>query len=139
MASIVVEGYVQERRGKMLRISEEYRQKDQAGNWGTAGYGDFTVWLKDDDAQTEVQAGAVVIVSGDLRVSKQEKDGRTFTNLNISFAKVGVTRTTSKYQGGDRSQGRAGQPNAGDAGVDAWSTPGGAQNASWPTTDTSPF
>lgn len=99
MGAYTFEGYVHERRGKMVRVSEEYRQKDASGNWGTAGYGDFTVWLKDDEAQPEIQAGAVVLVSGDLRVSKQEKDGRTFTNLNISFAKVGVTRTTSKYQG----------------------------------------
>lgn len=137
MASIVVEGYVQERRGKMLRLSEEYRQKDASGNWGNAGYGDFTVWLKDDDAQPEIQAGAIVLVSGDLRVSKQEKDGRAFTNLNISFAKVGVTRTTSKYQGG--SQGRAGQPQTPSTPNEPWSTPGGAQNASWDTESQVPF
>lgn len=115
MGSYTFEGYVQERRGKMLRVSEEYRQKDASGNWGTAGYGDFTVWLKDDNAQPEVQAGAVVLVSGDLRVSRSEKDGRHFTNLNVSFARVGVTRTTSKYQGAP----------APAAAADSWSTPGG--------------
>lgn len=99
MAQITFEGYVQERSGRMLRVSEEYRRKDQAGNWGNDGYGDFTVWLRDDDAQPEVQAGAIVLVSGDLRVKKSEKDGRVFTNLNVSFAKVGIVRTTQKYQG----------------------------------------
>lgn len=137
MASIVVEGYVQERRGKMLRLSEEYRQKDASGNWGNAGYGDFTVWLKDDDAHPEIQAGAVVLVSGDLRVSKQEKDGRTFTNLNVSFAKVGITRTTSKYQGG--AQGRAGASNTGGTGDWVTASTTGAENASWPTDSDTPF
>ena len=99
MAQVTFEGYVQERSGRMLRVSEEYRRKDQAGNWGNDGYGDFTVWLRDDDQQPEVQAGAIVLVSGDLRVKKSEKDGRVFTNLNVSFAKVGIVRTTQKYQG----------------------------------------
>lgn len=135
MANITFEGYVQERNGKMLRVSEEYRKKDQAGNWGNDGYGDFTVWLRDEDSSPEVQAGAIVLVSGDLRVRKAEKDGRTFTNLNISFAKVGVTRLTNKYQGA--AQQAQGAPNTGgtgnyatapaaspQAGADAWNTPG---------------
>lgn len=112
MAQITFEGYVQERNGRMLRVSEEYRRKDQAGNWGNDGYGDFTVWLRDDDQQPEVQAGAIVLVSGDLRVKKSEKDGRVFTNLNVSFAKVGIVRTTQKYQGA--------QPVA-QAAADSWS------------------
>ena len=120
MAQISFEGYVQERRGKMLRVSEEYRKKDQAGNWGNDGYGDFTVWLRDEDSQPEIQAGAIVLVSGDLRVKKSEKDGKTYTNLNVSFAKVGVTRLTPKYQGA--AQQAVGAPNASSAG-DWGSTP----------------
>lgn len=99
MANISFEGYVQERRGKMLRVSEEYRTKDESGQWGNAGYGDFTVWLKDEDAQPEVQAGAIVLVSGQLKVKKSEKNGTTYTNLDVNFAKVGITRTTPKYGG----------------------------------------
>ena len=99
MAKITLEGYVNERKGKMLRVSEEYRVKDESGQWGNAGYGDFTVWLKDEDAQPEVQAGAIVLVSGQLKVKKTEKNGTTYTNLDVNFAKVGITRTTPKYAG----------------------------------------
>ncbi|MDJ1370654.1 hypothetical protein [Gulosibacter molinativorax] len=99
MANITFEGYVQERRGKLIRVSEEYRVKDESGQWANAGYGDYSVWLRDDDSQPEIQPGAVVLVSGDLRVKKSEKDGKVYTNLNVSFAKVGITRTTQKYLG----------------------------------------
>jgi len=129
MAQISFEGYVQERNGKMLRVSEEYRQKDQAGQWQSAGYGDFTVWLRDEDASPEVQAGAVVLVVGDLRVRKAEKDGKTFTNLNVSFARVGVTRLTNKYQGG--AQQAQGAPNTGGTGSYAAPATNGAQAGGW--------
>ena len=120
MAQITFEGFVQERNGKMLRVSEEYRRKDQAGNWGNDGYGDFTVWLRDDDQQPEVQAGAVVLVSGDLRVKKSEKDGRVFTNLYVSFAKVGIVRLTNKYQATAQLASQAvSTPQAGD---ESWAT-----------------
>ena len=115
MGNITFEGFVQERRGKMLRVSEEYRKRDQAGNWSNDGYGDFTVWLKDENDQPEVQAGAVVLVSGTLKASKVEKDGRTFTNLNVGFAKVGVTRLTNKYQGAPQGAVQGGYaPQTGD-------------------------
>lgn len=114
MAEIVFQGYVQERRGKMLRVSEEYRTKDETGQWCNAGYGDYSVWLRADDVQPEVQAGAVVLVSGDLRVSRVERDGKTFTNLNVSFAKVGIVRTTRNYAG-------AAQEPAGRTQTDSWS------------------
>ena len=138
MANITFEGYVQERNGKMLRVSEEYRQKDQSGQWQNAGYGDFTVWLRDEDQYLEVQAGAVVLVSGDLRVKKAEKDGRTFTNLNVSFAKVGITRLTNKYQGAAPQT--QGAPNAAPAGD--WATapvPGAQAGAQGGWDETTPF
>lgn len=141
MAQISFEGFVQDRRGKMLRVSEEYRKRDDQGNWSNDGYGDFTVWLKDDDASPEVQAGAVVLVAGDLRVKKVEKDGKTYTNLTVSFAKVGITRLTNKYQGA--VQQAQGAPNT--VGTGSYAAPGvngaqtGAQDA-WATTqDETPF
>lgn len=138
MANITFEGYVQERNGKMLRVSEEYRQKDQAGQWQNAGYGDFTVWLRDEDQYPEVQAGAVVLVSGDLRVKKAEKDGRTFTNLNVSFVKVGVARLTGKYQGAaPQAQGAPSAAPAGD-----WAAapvPGAQAGAQGGWDETTPF
>lgn len=117
MATISFEAYVHERRGKMLRVSEEYRAKDETGQWGHAGYGDFTVWLRDDDVQPEVQAGAVVLITGDLRVKKVEKEGRTYTNLNVSFAKVGIVKTTKHYAGSPQ------QP-AGGTQTSSWSPSG---------------
>ena len=114
MSKITVEGYVNERRGRMVRVSEEYRRKDQAGNWSNDGYGDFTVWLREDDQQPEIREGAVVLVTGDLKVTKVEKDGRTYTNLNIGFARVGLVRTTQKYVSG--AGGGQGAPNGSNAG-----------------------
>lgn len=137
MAQITMEGYVQERNGKMLRVSEEYRQKDQAGQWQNAGYGDFTVWLRDEDQYPEVQAGAVVLVSGDLRVKKAEKDGRTFTNLNVSFVKVGVVRLTGKYQGA--AQQAQGAPSAAPAGDWAAAPVPGVQTGGRDFSDDVPF
>lgn len=116
MADITLSAYVQERDGKRLRVSEKYQRKTQNGDWETTGYGDFTAWLRDDQASPEVQAGAVVLISGRLSVDKREKDGKTYTNLNVNVNRIGVERLTAKYAGAaqqsvrDTGWGQAQQP-----------------------------
>lgn len=121
MAQITVEGYVNERRGKMLRISEQYRRKNEQGEWETTGYGNFTVWLRKEDQQPEIDAGVVVVASGRLVVSTTEKNGTVYTNLNVNADSVGMVRTTGKYRGS--GQGGAGRPQTASAGD--WATPAG--------------
>lgn len=117
MANISVEGFVNERRGKMLRISEEYRKRNDAGEWESNGYGAFTVWLRKEDQQPELQKGAVVNVTGRLMVTTSEKNGVKYTNLNINADSVGIVRKTSKYEEGNAAWGAAEQHQ--------WSQPSG--------------
>lgn len=104
MAEITFDGYVQERDGKRLRVSEEHRRKNQNGEWVNAGYTDYTVWLRREDQQPEVQKGAIVLVQGRFQTGKHESKGREFLNLNVNASSVGVVRLTPKYEGAQSAQ-----------------------------------
>ena len=102
-ATVVIEGLVQERSGKRLNVSVAQRRRTQAGEWETAGYSRFTVWLRDESDHAEVVKGTVVLVQGNLQVQQVEKDGRTFVNAVVSARSVGVVRQTGGT-GSQRSQ-----------------------------------
>lgn len=127
MAKISFEAYVNERNGKRLNVSEEYRRKN-GEQWETTGHGRYTVWLKDDQAQPEIQAGTVILVDGTQQVTYSEKDGVKYTNVNVSFAKVGVIRQTKSGGGQQRQSAPASEPWGQPAGQRAsgWATPGNA-------------
>ena len=94
-AFVIAEGLVQERSGKRLNVSVAQCRRTQAGEWETAGYSRFTVWLRDESDHAEVVKGTVVLVQGNLEVRQVEKDGRSFTNVVVSARSVGVVRQTA--------------------------------------------
>ena len=103
MATITVQGYVQEREGKRVRVSESYSRKNEQGDYETTGYADYTVWLRDEDAMPQIGKGVVILVHGKLVVQEREvqaDDGSTrkFKNLNINAYDVGVVRDTRNTQ-----------------------------------------
>jgi len=99
MSEITGEFYVLERQGKRVNVSEEYSRRTESGEWEKTGRGYLTLWLRNDDAHPEVDEGAVVLASGRLRIDKVEKQGKTYTNVNVSVNHIGVVRLTSKYVG----------------------------------------
>lgn len=114
MAEISFEAYVQDRDGKRLRVSEQYRKKNQdTDQWETTGYGDYTVWLRSEDAAPEIGKGSVVLVQGRLQITKTEKSGTTYTNLNVNASAIGLVRQTGSG-GASSTQGHSG------AGADEW-------------------
>lgn len=105
-----------------------------------------TLWESLAENAAQLEKGTSVLLIGRME-SRQfdDKDGNKRTAWEVTadafgpdlrFATAQVTRAA------DRGQGRAGAPNTGGASDEPWSTPGGAQNASWPTAgtfDDSPF
>ena len=119
------------------------RKNRDTGQWEDAGE---TVWFTasfwDEQADTILSGVAkrdLVVVTGQPATrGYQKQDGSIAVETELKFATLGVVPRAA-----DRGQGRAGAPNAGGAGDEPWSTPGSAQNASWPTAgsfgDDTPF
>lgn len=126
MADITIEGYVQERAGRRMRVTETHRRKNRdTGEWEDAGRTNYTCWLRKDDQQPEIQAGAVVLVSGAFSTKESEWKGERRLDLNVNVNSAGVVRLTSKYAGAQPAQpvrdtgwGQAQQP------AQQWSGPG---------------
>ena len=120
----------------------------QANEWkdGEALFLRASVWREfAEHVAGSLTKGMRVIARGELKQrSYQDRDGNQRTSIELEVQEIGpslryATAQVTRVQAGDRGQGRAGAPNAGGAGDEPWSTPGGAQNASWPADSDAPF
>jgi single-strand DNA-binding protein len=131
-------------------IASTPRSFDKASNeWkdGDALFLRASVWREfAEHVAGSLTKGMRVIAQGRLtQRSYQDKEGNSRTSIELEIDEIGpslryATAQVTRVQAGDRSQGRSERPQTPSAPDEPWSTPGGAQNASWDTTDTTtPF
>lgn len=100
-----------------------------------------TVWEQMAEHAAQLEKGTRVIVVGRLASKQYEnREGVKQTGWEVTADAFGPDlrfQTAQVSRAGDRPQDRAGQPVTPSTPDEPWSTPGGAQNASWPTE--SPF
>lgn len=113
------------------------RKNQQTGQFEDAGP---TLWVQASFWEADAEAivatvgkGTLVTITGQPELNVYTKqDGTTDAQLRLRFGTLGVIPR-------QEAQGHAGRPQTPSTPDEPWSTPGGAQNASWDTTDTTPF
>jgi single-strand DNA-binding protein len=130
-------------------IASTPRTFDKASNeWkdGDALFLRASVWREfAEHVAGSLTKGMRVIAQGRLtQRSYKDREGNDRTSVELEVDEIGpslryATAQVTRAQGGERSQGRAGQLQTPSTPDEPWSTPGGAQNASWPTDSESPF
>lgn len=106
-----------------------------------------TLWESLAENAAHIEKGTSVLLIGRMESRDfEDKQGQKRTSWEITADAFGPDlrfQSATVTRAGDRPQGRAGQPGNANASDEPWSTPGGAQNASWPTAggfgDESPF
>jgi single-strand DNA-binding protein len=130
-------------------IASTPRTFDKASNeWkdGDALFLRASVWREfAEHVAGSLTKGMRVIAQGRLtQRSYKDREGNDRTSVELEVDEIDpslryATAQVTRAQGGERSQGRAGQLQTPSTPDEPWSTPGGAQNASWPTDSESPF